>query len=139
MKNFKNPSDAEVRRDFPGGWKGDKENKFVASGRTAKENEAFNFTKKLAQYRKTCSALHQGKHTQFIPQDGIYVYFRHNEQKTVMVVMSQNEQAKTISTARYAEIMRGFTKGKNVLDDTMLNNLNQLQVPPMSVQVIELN
>jgi neopullulanase len=139
MKNYKNPSDAEVRRDFPGGWKGDKENKFVASGRTAKENEAFNFTKKLAQYRKTCSALHQGKHTQFIPQDGIYVYFRHNEQKTVMVVMSQNEQAKTIYTTRYAEIMRGFTKGKNILDDTMLNNLSQLQVPPMSVQVIELN
>jgi glycosidase len=139
MKNYKNPSDAEVRRDFPGGWKGDKENKFVASGRTAKENEAFNFTKKLAQYRKTCSALHQGKHTQFIPQDGIYVYFRHNEQKTVMVVMSQNDQVKTISTARYAEMMRGFTKGKNILDDTMLNNLSQLQVPPMSVQVIELN
>ncbi len=48
MKNFKNPSDAEVRKDFPGGWKEDSVNKFLATGRTAKENEAFDFVKKLA-------------------------------------------------------------------------------------------
>ena len=48
MKNYKDPSDAEVRRDFPGGWKGDIANKFVAAGRTAQENEAYIFTKKLS-------------------------------------------------------------------------------------------
>src|SRR6185369_15467851 len=32
MKNMRSPSDAEVRRDFPGGWPGDSSNKFVASG-----------------------------------------------------------------------------------------------------------
>ena len=32
MKNFKNPTDAEVRKDFPGGFKGDTENKFTAEG-----------------------------------------------------------------------------------------------------------
>src|SRR5690606_32532314 len=37
MKNFKNPSDAEVRRDFPGGFPGDAQNKFLASGRTQAE------------------------------------------------------------------------------------------------------
>ena len=34
MKNFKNPSDAMVREDFPGGFEGDPKNKFMASGRT---------------------------------------------------------------------------------------------------------
>ena len=53
MKNFKDPSDAEVRKDFPGGWKEDKINKFEASGRTEKENEAFSFVKNLANYRKS--------------------------------------------------------------------------------------
>jgi glycosidase len=38
MKNFKNPSDAEVRRDFPGGWAGDSTNKFETAGRTAAES-----------------------------------------------------------------------------------------------------
>jgi glycosidase len=138
MKNFKNPSDAEVRRDFPGGFAGDASNKFSASGRTAQENEAFDFVKKLANYRKTCTALHQGKMTQFIPQDGIYVYFRHNDEKTVMVVLSQNEQDKTLVTKRFVEIMNGFTKGKNILTDTSIPDLSQFKVPAMSVQVIEL-
>ncbi len=43
MKNFRNPTDAEVRKDFPGGWTGDPVNKFDASGRTAQENEAFQY------------------------------------------------------------------------------------------------
>ena len=42
MKNFKNPTDAEVRFDFPGGWKEDPVNKFTEAGRTAQENDAFN-------------------------------------------------------------------------------------------------
>ncbi|MBC7774415.1 MAG: cyclomaltodextrinase N-terminal domain-containing protein [Phycisphaerae bacterium] len=138
MKNFKNPSDAEVRRDFPGGWSGDRENKFLVSGRTALENEAFNFTKKLAQYRKSCTALQTGKLTQYIPKDGIYVYFRQNEAKTVMVVMSQSDQAQTLPTQRFVENMRGFTQGKNILDDSKIVDLSQIAVPAMSVQVIEL-
>jgi len=138
MKNYKDPSDAEVRRDFPGGWKEDVVSKFSSSERTDQENEAFNFTKKLAQYRRSCSALQSGKLTQYIPQDGIYVFFRHDEAKTVMVVMSQNEQAKTISTRRFAENIGAFSKGKNILDDTVLDNMQQLAVPSNSVQVIEL-
>lgn len=138
MKNFKDPSDAEVRRDFPGGWPGDKDNKFNAGGRNAQENEAFDFTRKLARYRKTCSALQTGKMTQFLPQDGIYVYFRHDDAKTVMVIMSQNEKDQTLSTRRFAELIAGFSKGKNVLTDNMLADLQQIAVPAMSFQVIEL-
>jgi glycosidase len=139
MKNYKDPSDAEVRRDFPGGWPGDKDNKFIASGRTAPENEAFDFTRKLARYRKTCSALQSGKMTQFLPQDGIYLYFRHDDAKTVMVIMSQNDKDQTLSTRRFAELTGGFSKGKNVLNDAMLNDLQQIAVPAMSFQVIELS
>ncbi len=45
MKNFKDPTDAEVRKNFPGGWPGDAENKFTAAGRSARENEVFAFAK----------------------------------------------------------------------------------------------
>lgn len=138
MKNFKNPSDAEVRRDFPGGWPGDRENKFTAAGRNARENEAFNFVKKLAQYRKKSPALQTGQLTQFLPQDGMYVYFRHTDTQSVMVILNQSDAAKTLDTRRFSERLNGFTKGKNVLDDTVLNDLKQIKVAGMSVQVIEL-
>ena len=96
MKNFKDPSDAEVRRDFPGGWKEDKVNKFEASGRTEKENEAFNFVKNLANYRKSSEAISEGKFMQFVPQDGIYVYFRYTDEQIVMVVSNTNNVSKEI-------------------------------------------
>ena len=139
MKNFKNPSDAEVRRDFPGGWPGDRENKFTAAGRNARENEAFNFVKKLAQYRKKSPALQTGLLTQFLPQDGMYVYFRHTDTQSVMVILNQSDAAKTLDTRRFSERLSGFTKGKNVLDDTVLNDLKKISVAGMSVQVIELS
>jgi hypothetical protein len=55
-----------------------------------------------------------------------------------MVVLSQNEQDKTLVTKRFVEIMNGFTKGKNILTDANMTDLSQFKVPAMSVQVIEL-
>ena len=138
MKNFKNPSDAEVRRDFPGGWSNDPQNKFKASDRTSQENEAFDFVKKLAQYRKNTPALQTGKLVQYLPQQGIYVYFRQDAQKTIMVIMSQNDTDQTLTTKRFAESIGTFNKGKNILNDGMIGDLSVVSVRAMSVQVIEL-
>lgn len=137
-KNFKNPSDAEVRQDFPGGWKGDTKNKFLAADRTPQENEAFEFTKKLAQYRKKSSALQIGKLTQYLPQNGIYVYFRHTEEQSVMIIMSQNAENQTLDMKRFTENLAGFSKGKNILNDIVTSDLSKVSVPTMSIQVIEL-
>src|SRR6185369_9250786 len=76
MKNFKNPSDAMVREDFPGGFEGDTINKFLTSGRTESENMAFNYVTRLANFRKASSALRTGALMQYIPSKGLYVYFR---------------------------------------------------------------
>ena len=138
MKNFKNPSDAEVRRDFPGGWSNDPQNKFKASDRTSQENEAFDFVKKLAQYRKNTPALQTGKLVQYLPQQGIYVYFRQDAQKTIMVIMSQNDTDQTLTTKRFAESIGTFNKGKNILNDAVIGDLSVVSVRAMSVQVIEL-
>jgi neopullulanase len=138
MKNYKDPSDAEVRQDFPGGFAGDAKNKFNASDRTPKENEAFDFVKKLANYRKNSAALQTGKLVQYLPEKGVYVYFRLDNQKPVMVIMNQNSEEKAVNTKRFAENMAGFAKAKNVLTDAPLVDLNAISVPAMSIQVIEL-
>jgi len=114
MKNFKNPTDQEVRYDFPGGFPGDQTNKFEASGRTVQENEVFNYIKTLANYRKTSSALKTGKTMQFIPQNGVYVYFRYDAKQTVMCVMNTGDRSATIDLSRFAERIKGFTKAYDV-------------------------
>jgi neopullulanase len=137
-KNFKNPSDAEVRKDFEGGWTDDKVNKFLASGRTEKENEAFNFIKKLANYRKNSEALTTGKLTQYLPMDGIYVYFRHTNNKSVMVIMSQNNEDRNLDTNRFMENIQGNISAKNVITEELISDLKTLKIPANSFTILEL-
>jgi len=82
MKNFSNP-DGLVRSDMKGGWKEDKTDQFSKNGRTAKENEAFDFIKKLANFRKNSSALSEGKMMQFYPKEGVYAYARYSPTQRV--------------------------------------------------------
>jgi neopullulanase len=137
-KNYKNPSDAEVRKDFEGGWPNDKVNKFEKNGRTQKENEAFEFVKKLANYRKNTPALHSGKLLQYMPKDGIYVYFRKNNEKTVMVILSQAAEVKQLDLARYSEGIASFTDGYDVLSERSFGLKSALEIPSMGEMVIEL-
>lgn len=139
MKNFKNPSDAEVRKDFPGGFKGDTENKFTAAGRNAQENEAFDFNKKLLNYRKTSEALTKGKFMQFTPFDGgIYVYFRYTDKQTVMVVSNTKNTDSSVPTANFAEVIKGAKSAKNIMTGEVLNDITNIKVPAMTALILEL-
>jgi neopullulanase len=136
MKNFSNP-DGLVRSDFPGGWAGDKVNKFTAAGRTDAENDAFNYVRKLANYRKSTTALQTGKLMQFMPEKGIYVYFRYDDKKTVMVVYNSRDKEATTTTDRYAERIKGAKQAKNVITDETVS-LQSLTIPAKSTLVLEL-
>ncbi len=137
MKNFKDPTDAEVRKDFPGGWAADKENKFIAANRTAAENEAFDFVKKLANFRKTSSAITTGKLMQYVPQDGVYVYFRYNSNQTIMVIANTAKEEKKISFERFTERTKGFSEYKNVLTQTE-GNIKEITLGAYQTAVLEL-
>ncbi|MES2418012.1 MAG: glycoside hydrolase family 13 protein [Bacteroidota bacterium] len=136
MKNFANP-DGLVREDFPGGWPNDKIDKFTDAGRNEKENEAFNFVKKLANYRKNNAVLQTGKLMQFVPEKGVYVYFRYNKDKTIMVMMNSNDQEETVNFDRFAERIGARKTAVNLITDQKIN-LNSLRVPAKTTYIFEL-
>jgi hypothetical protein len=136
MKNFSNP-DGLVREDFPGGWPGDKDNKFSPTGRSVKENEAFNYVKALANYRKNTTALQTGKMMQYIPEDGVYVFFRYDAAKTVMIVYNSREKEQEVKTERYAERINGAEKAKDVITGETVS-LPKLTLPAKATLVLEL-
>ena len=109
-----NPSDGYVRLDFPGGFQGDKVNKFVSEGRTPKDDSIYQHIIKLANYRKSSSALTTGKFMQYVPDDGLYVYFRYDDKQTIMVVMNTAKKEKIIIPEKFSERTNGFTKMKNI-------------------------
>lgn len=137
MKNTRNPTDAEVRKDFPGGWADDKKNKFQASDRTDDENEAFDYVKALANFRKSSSAIKTGKFMQFVPQDGLYVYFRYDNNQTVMVVMNTNDKDLKPDWSRFEERIKGFTTVRNVVT-SKTHTIRDLEIDSHNGFVFEL-
>jgi len=137
MKNFGNP-DEKLREDFAGGWKKDAINKFRKNGRTIKENEAFSYLCTLADYRKNNPVLQNGKLLQFVPDNGVYVYFRYNDTKTVMVIVNQNLSEQLVETSRFAEVIKDHKKAKNIVTGELLNKISTIAVAPKTALVLEL-
>ena len=140
MRGKKQKGDGDIRRDFPGGWPGDKVNAFTAEGRTAEQNEVYDFMKKLLDWRKENPVIHTGGLKHFVPEDEVYVYFRYNDDKTVMVVLNNSdEDARTIDTKRFSEMLNGFTAGKDVISGKEIRNIqDSLTLPAKTSMVIEL-
>ena len=138
MTGHKNFGDGDIRKDFPGGWIGDKNNAFTDAGRNLQQNDAFNFVKKLLNYRKNNKALQTGKLVHFIPENGVYVYFRYNDENAVMVIISNNDELIKLNTGRYSEILKKFSTGTNILNGQKIDDLGNISISPKSSMVVEL-
>jgi glycosidase len=100
MKGDKNNGgDASIRQDFPGGWKEDTKNAFTKEGRSDFQENYFQFTKKLLNWRKNNSIIHEGKLVQFLPENNVYVYFRVKGKEKVMVVINNSDKEEKIKKA----------------------------------------
>ena len=117
------------RFDFPGGWVSDKRNAFTVDGRTKEENEVFNYLRELLNYRKAHPVLQNGEMKQFIPENGIYVYFRYNADKTMMIISNNNTETKELNPDRFSEMLSGKS---TALEITTLKNYNL--AAPVSIQ-----
>lgn len=138
MAGDKGKGDADIRQDFPGGWTGDKNNAFIKAGRTEEQAKFFDFSSKLFQWRKGKSVIHSGKMTHYIPEDNVYVYFRYNDNETVMVIINNAAQPKTFKTARFQENIKDFTSGKDVLTGKSINVKEDITIEEKSVLILEL-
>jgi glycosidase len=137
MTGFTNP-DGWVRLDFKGGWEEDAQNKFTAEGRTDNENEIFNHIKQLTHFRNKSSAIKTGKLMQYIPVDGLYVYFRYDKNQTVMCIMNTSDSDKEIDFSNYSERVKGFTSANNILDNSSFQLNNKLSIQSWKMVVLEL-
>ncbi|RMF03165.1 MAG: alpha-amylase, partial [Bacteroidetes bacterium] len=126
------------RRDFPGGWPKDKMDAFKEKDRQGDMAEAFNFFRTLAHYRHNSPALQRGKLTQFLPINGVYVYFRHTTAQSVMVVFNSNNESVTLPTTHYRAQLSGYTSATNVVTGATLKDIRQLTIGPKEALVLEL-
>ena len=75
---------------------------------------------------------------QFVPVDGVYVYFRYDNKQTVMCVMNTNDKSSTIDLSRFNERIKDFTKAYNVATGVTFNLEPRLTVGGKYFLVMEL-
>jgi glycosidase len=139
MDNTAHPNDhGVIRSDFPGGWKGDPVNAFTSLGLSADQKNMHAYLKQLLNWRKSNPVIATGKTLHFAPFEGIYVYFRYDGDKTIMVVMNRNEGDMVIDTGRFAEILGNKTKAENVLTGEILTGLSTITVKGKTATVFNI-
>ena len=138
MSNAKPGDHGQIREDFPGGWASDKKNAFTGEGMPDKKLKAQQFVKKLVNWRKKNPVIHKGQLKHYAPKhDGIYTYFRYNEEKTVMVILNKANESRKLDRDYYYEMMNGFSEGSDLLTGETYS-LDDLEVPARSSLILEL-
>ncbi|KFF10563.1 hypothetical protein IW15_19690 [Chryseobacterium soli] len=140
MTNNKAGSDGQRRSDFYGGWKGDSKNAVNESGLTDEEKKAKNYFSKVLNWRKTNSAIRNGKFLHYAPQQNdVYVYFRYNDQQKVMVVLNKNTEDVSLDLNRYNEIIPNSIHVKDIISDKAFEINNTLTVPAKTAMILEVS
>ena len=138
MNGVKTITDGYVRKDFPGGWKDDKQNAFTAAGRTTAQNECFDFYKTILHWRKNNEVISRGSMTHFIVENSVYAYARQLNNKTVFVMLNGSDKEITADLNIYAEILQGYAFGKEVLTGRTIQLGKEMKMQPRETLVIEL-
>ena len=138
FSNPKSSEHGEIRADFHGGWKGDLKDAVSGKNLSPEEKDAQNFMRKLLNWRKTNSAIHQGKLLHFAPENGVYTYFRHHSKSKVMVIMNKNASNTSIDLKRFEEILPKNAQVKDVLNDRTFTLSETLNVSGKTAVILEI-
>ena len=132
------PDHGSLRTDFPGGWDSDKINGFNGFGLTNEQMEAQRFTKQLLNWRKNNLAITKGTLTHYLPQNGVYVFFRKYKKELVMVLINNNTSGTYVSSKRFYEILEDKTQGISVLKKQVYDLEKDILVPGKTALILDL-
>ncbi len=129
------------RADFPGGWKEDPANAFTKEGRTAFQNECWDYASKLLNWRRTSKPVTEGKLIHYTPdnQTKCYVYARTDGKNTVLVMLNGSDSIRIVDMARFSEVTKGYTKGKDAVTGEVVDITSPVVMPARGVYVLDLS
>jgi glycosidase len=139
MKHPGSEAHGDIRGDFPGGWPGDEVSALTGTGLTDQQKDAQSFLRTLLHWRKDRAVVHHGKIMHFRPDSGTYVYFRYDEEDTVMIILNKNTEPFTLELDRFKERLARHGEATNVLTSERFSLTDSLELPARSVLVLDLH
>lgn len=84
-------------------------------------SEISDFMRSILQWRKSSKAITNGSMKHFVPQKGVYVYFRSYEDEKIMVLSNNYSKSSVIELNIYEEELAEYKCGINVVTGKMID------------------
>jgi len=139
--------DPDNRRDFPGGFPGDKRDAFTSTGRTPEEQSVFTHVRDLLHLRLEHPALRGGELIHIFGDDQVFAYVRQftgsQGAEQLLLVMNNAEQSRTVELnirdtpiAKTGSVTALLGEGKaEVMSEARI----RVSVAPRSLAIYRLN
>jgi glycosidase len=137
MTSPKERNDGLIRADMPGGWDGDKTDVFQNQNLSPLQSEMRAYVKKILNWRKTATAIHNGKLVHYSPEDGIYTYFRFNEKEKYWIILNKNEESTSVNPQKYKEHLHEKAKFYDVLENKFFER--QISIPGKGFRILKVD
>lgn len=139
MNGTAEKSDGNVRRDFPGGFPGDRRDAFTQQGRTLAEDSMFRWLSRLLHWRQGNDVISHGTQTHFMPRGGVYVLARRKDTRAVLTVANGTSHTATFEVAHYAEVTGTATQARDVISGRRYSLAADIQLRPRQTLILELS
>ncbi len=130
--------DPDNRRDFPGGFPGDKQNAFTASGRTREQQEIFSHVQKLLSLRKEHPVLRHGQLWHMAWDPSSYAFARTSSEERLLIAFNSGSTAKALRLSFADTPLQGAQKLKPLLGAQgveMSNDGAELKLSPDELEI----
>lgn len=116
-------SHIELRADYPGGFPDDERNAFTEKGRTASENEIFNYLRQLLHLRQQYPAFSTGKliHYPMNWNNNVYKYLRLHEEGNILVLVNGQGEAVDVDLSELEPLLGSEFRVKDLMNEQLLN------------------
>ncbi len=136
-------SHIELRANFPGGFPGDTRDAFTSAGRTAEENDMFDFVQKLLHLRKEHEVLRRGRlvHYPVVWNQNVYKYLRMLDDAMILVIINGENRKMEVDLTELIHWFGAEASFQNLISDTSLtlSDQNTLPVAPLGTLILEIN
>lgn len=134
------PDEPTTRGDFPGGFPGDKRNAFTKEGRTAEEQELFDYIRRVVRLHTELEPLKRGSLINLYVSGQQYAYARRSDAGVVVIVINNDTKAATIefdvTTVVLPEGARLFDRLGKIGEVRVANGKLKVTLPARSVVIL---
>ena len=134
------PDEPTTRADFPGGFPGDKRNAFTKEGRSAGEQELFDYVRRLVHLHTEIEPLRHGALVNLYVSAQQYAYARKTRTDVVVIVINNDAKAATIefevTPAGLVDGARLFDRLGKIGEVRVANGKLKVQLTARSVAIL---